>query len=84
MGGFTTAVMQHNNSFHLFDSHRRDMRQLSNADDASVLSKFTSLLEVESYIQVEYLNILSCFQVQFVNIHRSSCVGILSHYQRFY
>ena len=29
MGGFTTAVIQHDDFFYLFDSHSRDMRGLS-------------------------------------------------------
>ena len=76
-------------TFYLFDSHLRDMRGLSIAGGTSVLLKFASLLEVESYNQLEYLEYRdiqrSYFQVQFLNIviDRSSCWSILSHYQRF-
>ena len=45
------------------------MRGLSIADSTSVLSKFPSLLEVESYIQVPYLE------------YRNIQLSILSHYQ---
>ena len=65
------------------------MRGLSNADGTSVLLKFASLLEGDSHIKVVYLEyrdiLQSCFQVQILNIDvdRSSCLNILSHYQRF-
>ena len=77
------------NIFYLVDSHSRDMRGLSNADGTSVLWKFASLLEGDSHIKVVYLEyrdiLQSCFQVQILNIDvdRSSCLNILSHYQRF-
>ena len=48
------------------------MRGLSFADVTSVLLKFASLLEVENYIHVEYLEYSdiqkSYFQVHFINI----------------
>ena len=65
------------------------MQGLINADGTSALLKFASLLEGDSHIKVvyqEYRDILqSCFQVQILNIDvdRSSCLNILSHYQRF-
>ena len=65
------------------------MRGLSNADGTSVLLKFASLLEGDSHIKVVYLEyrdiLQSCFQAQILNIEvvRSSCLSILSHYQRF-
>ena len=65
------------------------MRGLSNADGTSVLLKFASLLEGDSHIKVVYLEyrdiLQSCFQAQISNIEvvRSSCLNILSHYQRF-
>ena len=65
------------------------MRGLRNAYGTSVLLKFASLLEGDSHIKVVYLEyrdiLQSCFQVQILNIDvdRSSCLNILSHYQRF-
>ena len=65
------------------------MRGLSNADGTSVLLKFANLLEGDSHIKVVYLEyrdiLQSCFQAQISNIEvvRSSCLNILSHYQRF-
>ena len=65
------------------------MRGLRNAYGTSVLLKFASLLEGDSHIKVVYLEyrdiLQSCFQVQILNIDvdRSSCLNILSHYKRF-
>ena len=65
------------------------MRGLCIADGSSVLLKFASLLEAESYIQVAYLEYRdteqSYFRLQFLNIDidRSSCLSIVSHYQKF-
>ena len=65
------------------------MRGLTIADGTLELFKLANLLEVAGYIQVAYLEYRdiqqSYFQVQFLNtdINRSSCLSILSHYQRF-
>ena len=65
------------------------MRGLSNADGTSVLLTFASLLEGDSPIKVVYLGyrdiLQSCFQAQILNIDvdRSSCLNISSHYERF-
>lgn len=83
MGGVTTAAIQHNNFFYLFASYSRVMRGLSIADGTSVLLTFASLLEVENYIQVAYLEYRdikqSHFQIQFLNIDidRSSYFSII-------
>ena len=65
------------------------MQGLSNSSGTSALLKFASLLEGDSHIKVVYLEyrdiLQSCFQAQISNIEvvRSSCLNILSHYQRF-
>ena len=65
------------------------MQGLSNSSGTSALLKFASLLEGDSHIKVVYLEyrdiLQSCFQVQILNIDvdRSSCLNILSHYERF-
>ena len=75
MGGFTSALMKHNNHFYLFDSHSQDSRGLNVVDGTSVLMKFSDLFEVEIYIQVFYLECHSMeqshFQLQF--FHFSIC-----------
>ena len=88
IAGYTTAILQHNNLFYLFDSHSRDMNGLCIADGKSILMKFESLLEIEQYIQVIYLEYKdksqSYFQVQFINVDIDANVGhnILSYYQK--
>ena len=51
----TTTVLQNNNFFYLFHSQCRNMYGLCVADNTSVLIKFESLLEIERYIEVVYL-----------------------------
>ena len=71
MGGFTTALMKHHNHFYLIDSHSQDSRGLSVVDGTSVLMKLSAVFEVESYIQIFYLECHSMeqshFQLQFIN-----------------
>ena len=68
---------------YLFDSNSRDIQGLSITDGTSELFTFASLLKVESYIQVENLELRdihqSCFIVQFTNVEtdRTSCLNIL-------
>ena len=73
MGGFTTALIKHHNHFYLFDSHCRGSRGLRMVDGASVLIKFSDLLEVGNYIQVFYLECHSMeqsyFQLQFIHFN---------------
>ena len=62
--------------FYVFDSHSRDERGLSVHDGKSVCLKFENLNEIESYIQVVYLEFQSrestYFQLQFVDISVSN------------
>lgn len=50
MRRFKTAVKQNNNFFYLIDSNGRNMQGLSFANVTSLMLKFASRLEVESYI----------------------------------
>ena len=75
VSGFTIALFKSPlvDSCYLFDSHSRDERGLSVSDGQSVLLRFSSLLQLELYIQVLYLEYqdkeTTYFQLQFVKIN---------------
>ena len=53
--GYTLAMIPNTGNYYLFKSHSRDERGLIVSNGTSVLLKFSSLLEIEKYIQVIYL-----------------------------
>ena len=57
IGGYTIAVFKKYHSFYLFDSHSRDER-VTVPDGKSCLLKFSSINELEKYIQVCYLEFM--------------------------
>ena len=49
--GFTVVVILYNDSYYLFNSHNRDQHGEVVANGQSVLLKFSSLGDLEKYIQ---------------------------------
>lgn len=86
MAELTTAVLRHNNFFYLFDWHSSDMHGLYVLNGRSVLIKFEILLEIESYIQVNYLEfkdkMQSYFEIQFINIDIDRTQNCQNSYER--
>ena len=76
----TTAALQHNVFFYVFDSHSGKIHDICVAYGTSALIKFGSLLEIERYVQVVYLEykdkIQSYFQIQFINVDIDRTTGL--------
>ena len=70
--GYSTAFIYKGGSVYIFDSHSRDANGLSNPNGTSVLLKFDSYYDAESYIKRLYLiqfeNASIFCQIQYMNV----------------